>query len=39
MSWESSGMVRFDLGPFLQGERRIPNLEVLITHLLLVLEV
>ena len=39
MSWESSGVVRFDLGPLLQGETRIENLKVLITHLLLVLEI
>ena len=35
MGWESSGVDGFDLGPLLQGQRRI----VLITHLLLVLEV
>ena len=35
MGWESSGVVGFDLGPLVQG----PNLKVLITHLLLVLEV
>ena len=23
MGWESSGVVRFDLGPLLQGQRRI----------------
>ena len=37
--WESSGVVRFDLGPPLQGQRRIAKVKVLITHLLLVLEV
>ena len=25
MGWESSGVVRFDLGPFLQGQTRIAN--------------
>ena len=39
MGWESSNVVRFDLGPLLQGQTRIPKLKVLITHLLLVLEV
>ena len=39
MSWESFNVVRFDLGPLLQGQTRIPNLKVLITSLLLVLEV
>ena len=32
-------MVRFDLGPLLQGQTKIAKLKVLITHLLLVLEV
>ena len=32
-------MVRFDLGPLLQGHRGQPNLKVLITRLLLALEV
>ena len=32
-------MVRFDLGPLVQGQMRIANLKVLITCLLLVLEV
>ena len=27
MGWESSGVVRFDLGPFLQGPTRIAKLE------------
>ena len=35
MDWESSDMVRFDLGPLLQGQTRYPNLKVLITCLLL----
>ena len=39
MGWESSGVVRFDLGPLIQGQTRPPNLKVLITRLLLVLEV
>ena len=39
MGWESSGVVRFYLGPLLQGQMRIANLKMLITHLLLVLEV
>ena len=39
MGWESSGVVRFDLGPLLQGQTRIAKLEMLITRLLLVLEV
>ena len=37
MSWESSGMVGFDLGPLLQGQTRIA--ELLITRLLLILDV
>ena len=40
MVWESSGVVRFDLGPLLQGQTSgYPNLKVLITHFLLALEV
>ena len=39
MGWESFGVVRFDLGPLLQGQTRIAKLKMLITHLLLVLEV
>ena len=39
MGWESSGVVRFDLGPLLQGQTRIPKLKVLKSRLLLVLEV
>ena len=27
MGWESSGVVRFDLGPLLQGETRIAKLK------------
>ena len=39
MDWESSDVVRFDLGPLLQGLTRIPKLKMLITRLLLVREV
>ena len=39
MGWESSGVVGFDLEPLLQGQGGQPNLKVLITRLLLVLEV
>ena len=39
MSWESFGVVIFDLGPLLQSQTRIAKLKVLITRLLLVLEV
>ena len=39
MGWESSGVVRFDLGPLLQGQTRIAKLKVLITRLLLVIQV
>ena len=39
MSWESYNVVRFDLWPFLQGQTGQPNLELVITHLLLALEV
>ena len=27
MGWESSGVARFDLGPLLQGQTRIPYLK------------
>ena len=27
MGWESSDVVRFDLGPLLQGQTRIPKLK------------
>ena len=37
--WESSDVVRFDLGPLLQGQTRIAKQKLLITHLLLVLQV
>ena len=39
MSWESSGVVRFDLGPLVQGQTSIAKPKMLITRLLLVLEV
>ena len=39
MGWESFGVIRFDLGPLLQGQMRIAKLKMLITCLLLVLEV
>ena len=39
MCCESSDVVRFDLGPLLQGQTRIAKLKMLITRLLLVLEV
>ena len=37
MGWESFDVVKFDLGPLLQGQTRIANLKVLIARLLLVL--
>ena len=39
MGCEYSNVVRFDLGPLLQGQMRIAKLKVLITRVLLVLEV
>ena len=39
MGLESLGVVRFDLGPLVQGQTRIANLKVLISRFLLVLEV
>ena len=39
MGRESFGVVRFHLGPLLQGQMRIAKLKVLITHLLLVIEI
>ena len=39
IAWKSSGVVRFDLGPLLQGQTRIAKLKMLITRLLLVLGV
>ena len=39
MGWESSGVVRIDIGIDNQGQTRIAKLKVLITRLILVLEV
>ena len=39
MGWESSDVVRFDLSPSFKVKRGQPNLKVLITRLLLILEV
>ena len=39
MGWESFGVVGFHLGPLLQGQLRIANLQLLRTRLLLVLQV
>ena len=39
MSWESFGVVRFDLGPFLRGQTRIAKSKMLINRFFLVLEV
>ena len=39
MGWESFDVVRFDLGPFLQGQTRIAKSKVLINRLFLDLEV
>ena len=39
MGWESSWVVRFDLGPLLQGQTRIAKFKMLIPHLLLVVQV
>ena len=39
MGWESFDIVRFDLGPLLQGQTRIAKFKMFITRLLLVLEV
>ena len=39
MGWESFCVVRFDLGPLIQGQMRIAKLKFGITRLLLVLEV
>ena len=34
MDWESSGVVRFDLGPLLQGQTRIAKLKSAYTWLI-----
>ena len=39
MGWESFGVVGFDLGPSFKVKQGEPNLKVLITHLLLVVDV
>ena len=39
MGWEYFGVVKFDLGPLLQGQMRRPKLKMLITRLLLFIEV
>ena len=39
MGWESFGVVRFDLGPFVQGQMRIAKLKSAYNLVLLVLEV
>ena len=39
MGWESSDVVRFDLGPLLQGHTRTAKLKGFITRPLLILEV
>ena len=39
MGWESFDVVKFDLGPLLQGQTKVVKLKVLITRVLLVLEV
>ena len=38
MGWESFGVVRYDLGPLLEGQMRIAKHKNVITRLLLVLE-
>ena len=38
MDQESSEVVRFDLGPFLQGQIRVAKVKVLITRLLLLIQ-
>ena len=39
MSWESFGVVGFDLGPLLQGQTRIAKVKSAYSSLLLILEV
>ena len=39
MGWESFGVVRFDLGPCLQGQMRIAKLKSAYNSLIMVLEV
>ena len=35
MGWESFGVVRFDLGPLLQGQTRIPKLKSVYNSLII----
>ena len=35
MGWESSGVVRFDLGPLLQGQSRIAKLKIAYNSLII----
>ena len=35
MSWESSGVVRFDLGPLIQGQTRIAKLKSVFNSLII----
>ena len=35
MNWESSGVVRFDLGPLLQGQTRIAKLKIACNSLII----
>ena len=35
MGWESSGVVRFDIGPLLQGQMRIPKLKSVYSPLII----
>ena len=35
MGWESFGLVRFDLGPLVEGQTRIAKLKVLIKGLII----
>ena len=35
MRWESSGVVRFDLGPLLQGQTRIAKLKTAYSSLII----
>ena len=39
MGWESFGVVRFDLGPYPQGQTRIAKLKSAYNSLIMVLEV
>ena len=37
MGWESFGMVRFDLGPLLQGQTRIAKLKSVYNSLIIII--